>query len=80
MGRMLALWWHLVASRIALNRPCQAMCAVSHRHIAMVINITSKGGVFFAIINLLSCITLAKQSCYGKHELNTIYTTTYYHV
>jgi hypothetical protein len=36
--------------------------------------------VFFAIINLLSCITLAKQSCYGKHELNTIYTTTYYHV
>jgi hypothetical protein len=78
-GQILTLWQRPVTSRVALDLPCWAMHTVSHRHIAMTIKMTSEGGVFFAIVDLLSFITLAKQSCYGQYKLNTRYTATYYH-
>ncbi len=37
----LAQWWHLVASNKALNLLHQAMCAVTHRRIAMAIKTAS---------------------------------------
>jgi hypothetical protein len=36
------------------------MRAVSHRRIIMAIEMTSEGDVFFAIVDFMSCITLAK--------------------
>jgi hypothetical protein len=47
----------------------------------MAIEMTSEGDLFFAIVDFMSCITLAKWSCYGQYKLNTSYTAaTYYHV
>jgi hypothetical protein len=43
--QILALWGRPVASRVALDLPNWAMCAVLHRNIDMTIEMTSEGGV-----------------------------------
>ena len=49
-----------MASRVALDLLHWAMQAVLHWNIDMAIEITSKGGVFFATVDFLSCITMLK--------------------
>ncbi len=64
-GGILALWRCPMASGVALDLPYLAMCTLLHRNIAMTIKTTSKGGVFFAIVNFLLCITIAERQSYG---------------
>ncbi len=45
-GRILAQWWHMVASRVALDLPYWVMRLTLYRLIRMAIEITSKGGAF----------------------------------
>ncbi len=45
-GQILNQWWHMVASRIALDLPYWAMRSASYRLIRMAIEMTSEGGAF----------------------------------
>ncbi len=45
-GQMLAQWWHMVASRVALDLPNWVMRSASCHLIRMAIEMTSKGGAF----------------------------------
>jgi hypothetical protein len=44
--QILAQWWHMVASRVALDLPYWAMRSASYRLIRMAIEMTSEGGAF----------------------------------
>ncbi len=45
-GQILAQWWHMVASRVALDLLYWAMRSTLYRLICMAIEMTSKGGAF----------------------------------
>jgi len=45
-GRIFAQWWHMVASRVALDLPYWAMRLTLYRLIRMAIEMTSEGGAF----------------------------------
>jgi hypothetical protein len=47
MGRILAQWWHPVASKVALDMLHWAMHLASHRCIIVAIEIASELGAFF---------------------------------
>jgi len=73
MGQIPALWQQPVASRVALDLPYWVMRSVPHRLIRMAIKMTSEGGVFFAIVDFLSCITIAKRPCYAPYKITADY-------
>jgi hypothetical protein len=45
--RILAQWWHMMTSRVALVLPYWAMRLALYRLISMAVEMTSKGGVLF---------------------------------
>jgi hypothetical protein len=55
-----------VASRVALDLPYWAMRSVPYQLIRMAIEMARKADAFFSVIDLMSCITLAKRHCYGQ--------------
>ena len=57
MGQILALWRRPLASRVALDLLYPAIRAVSHRNLTMAIEMTSEGGVFFAVVDFALCIS-----------------------
>jgi hypothetical protein len=59
-GRILTRLRRPVASRVALDLPYWAMRSESYRLIHMAIEMASKVGAFFYVVDLLSCITVAK--------------------
>jgi hypothetical protein len=65
MGQILAQSRHPVASRVALDLPYWAMRSALYRLIRMAIEIARKAGACFSYIDFMSCITIAKQPCYG---------------
>ncbi len=52
--QLVAQWWHLEASGTALDMLHWAMCFVLHQCTAMAIEMASRGGALFPIINFLS--------------------------
>jgi hypothetical protein len=80
MGQILAQWWHMVASRVALNLPYWAMGLALYRLIRMAIEMARKAGPFFSFVDFMSCITLAKQPCYGPLKLKPSYLIVHYYV
>jgi hypothetical protein len=45
-GQILAQWWRMMASRVALDLPAWVMCLVLYRLIRMTIKMASKVGAF----------------------------------
>jgi len=70
MGQRIARWQHPVASRVALDLPKLAMRAAPYHLIRMAIKMACKVGAFFSVVDYLSCITVAKQPCYGQLKIN----------
>ncbi len=79
-GRILAQWRHMVASRVALDLPYWTMRSALYRLIRMAIEMTSKGGALFVIVNFMSCITVAKRPCYGQLKVKPSYNIVLYYV
>jgi hypothetical protein len=51
-----------------------------YRMIRMAIEMAREAGTFFSVINLMSCITVAKQPCYGQLKINPSYSIVDYYV
>jgi hypothetical protein len=75
MGRILAQSRHPVVYGSPRPLMCRAMRAVLHRNIAMAIKMTCKGGVIFAIVDFVLCITITKQTmlCHLKNNCGLNY-------
>jgi hypothetical protein len=80
MGQRIARWQRPVASRVALDLPKLAMRAAPYHLIRMAIKMARKVGAFFSVVDYLSCITVAKQPCYGQLKINPGYTIILYFV
>jgi hypothetical protein len=63
--QILAQWWHLMASRVALDLLSWAMHSALYRLIHMAIEMARKAGPLFSFANFMSCITVAKRPYYG---------------
>jgi hypothetical protein len=64
-GQILAQLWRLVASRVALDLTYWAMRLALFRLTRMAFEMARKAGACFSFVNFMSCITIAKQPCYG---------------
>ena len=60
MGQILAQRQHMVASRVALDLPYWTMRTALYRLIRMAVEMTAKEVFCFAIVDLLSCITIVR--------------------
>jgi hypothetical protein len=71
-----------VASREALDLPYWywAMRLASYRLIRMAIKMACKAGPFFSVVDLMSCITIAKRPCYGQLKIKLSYHIVLYYV
>jgi hypothetical protein len=54
-GRVLARWQRPVASRVALDLPYCAMRSTPYHLIHMAIEMASKVGAFFSVVDFMSC-------------------------
>ena len=68
-----------MTSRVFLDLPYWAMCTASYRLIRMAIEMPAKEVYCFAIINLLSCITVVRRPCYGQLKIKPSYTIVSYY-
>ena len=50
------------------------------RLIRMAIKMACKAGQFFPFVDFMSCITVAKQPCYGPLKLKSSYIIVHYYV
>jgi hypothetical protein len=55
----------LFRGKVALDMLHRAMCLALHRRIVIAIEMAHEGGAFFTVVDILSCITIAKRPCYG---------------
>jgi len=69
-----------VAPRVALDPPYWAMCLASYRLIHMAIEMAGKVGAFFSVVDLMSCITVAKRPCYCQLKIKPSYNIVNYYV
>jgi hypothetical protein len=46
----------------------------------MAIEMASKGGACFSVVNFMACITVAKQPCYGQLKIKPSYYIVRYYV
>ena len=74
MGRIIAQWRHPVASRVALDLPYWAMRSAPYHLIRMAMEIASKVGAFFSVVDFMSCTNVAKQPWYGQFKIKPSYT------
>jgi hypothetical protein len=58
-------FWHPVASRVALDLTYWAMRLTLYHLICMVIEMVHEAGPFYSVGDFMSCVTVAKQQCYG---------------
>jgi len=72
-GRILARLRHSVASRVALDLLYWAMCLASYRLTCMAFEMDCKAGAYFSVVGFKSCITVAKQPCYGPLNIEPSY-------
>ena len=76
--QILAQWQFPVASSVAMDLLNWAMCTSLHRHIAMTIEMASKGGVLFC--HCWFVVVVAKQPCYGWLKIIASHTIVPYNV
>ena len=69
-AQITARWRRPVASRVALDMLCRVMRSAPYRLIRMAIEMTGKAGSCFPVVYFMSCITVAKQPCYGTLKLS----------
>ena len=67
--RIVARWQRPVASNVAQDILHRVMCSVLQRWIAKAIKTAVKEVHLFAIVDFLSCLTLAKRPCYGQLKI-----------
>jgi len=79
-GRILTQWRRPVTSRIALDLPYWVMRSAPYRHIRMAIEMAREAGPLFFFVDFMSCITVAKQPCYGPLKIKPSYTIVHYYV
>ena len=77
-GRILARWRHPFASRVALILPYWAMHSASYRLIHMAIKMACKAGPSVSVVDLMSCVTVAKRPCYGLLKIKPRYKIVLY--
>ncbi len=65
MGQILVWLWSPVASRVALDQLYWVMRLAPYRLIRVAIEMARKTGQFYSVVDFMSCITAAKQPCYG---------------
>ena len=70
----------MVASSVALDLPCWAMCLAPYHLIRMAIEMASKEGAFFLVVHFMSGINVAKKLWYGQLKIKPIYTIVLYYV
>jgi hypothetical protein len=46
----------------------------------MAIEMAREAGAFFSVVDLMSCITVAKRPCYGQLKINLSYNIVLYYV
>jgi hypothetical protein len=51
-----------------------------YRRIRMAIEMARKAGPFFSFVDFMSCITVAKQPCYGPLKIMPSYIIVHYYV
>jgi hypothetical protein len=51
-----------------------------YRLIRMAIEMAREAGPFFSVANFMSCITIAKQRCYGLLKIKPSYIIVHYYV
>ncbi len=79
-GQILAQWWHLMASRVALDLSSWAMRSMLYRLIRMAVEMACNAGPFFSFAEFMSCITVAKRPWYGPLKLKLSYIIVHYYV
>ena len=80
-GWILTQWRRPVASRVALDLTYWAITrSASYHLIPMAIEMAREVGEFFSVVDLMSCITVAKQPCYGQLKIKPSYTIVYHYV
>ncbi len=72
-GRIIARWRRPVASRVALDLPYWAMRSAPYRLIHMAIEMACVRGRFVSVIDIMSCITVAKRQCCGLLKIKPSY-------
>ena len=74
-GQILAWSWRPVASKVALDLPYWAMRSASYRltRMAFEIEMAREAGACFSVVDFMSCITVAKQPCYGPLNIKPSY-------
>jgi hypothetical protein len=68
-GRILARWRRPVASKVSLDLPNWAMCLASYRLTRMAFEMAHEAGECFSVVDFMSCVTVAKQPCYGPLKI-----------
>jgi hypothetical protein len=69
-----------VASKVALDLPYWAMRMAPYRLSCMAIEMAREAGAFFAVVDFMSCITVAKRPCYGRLKIKRSYNIVRYYV
>jgi hypothetical protein len=69
-----------VASRVALDLLYWAMRSAPYRLRRMAIEMAHEAGAFFSVVDFMSCITVAKQPCYGRLKIKGSYNIVRYYV
>ena len=78
-GQIIARWRRPVAFKIALDLPYQAMRSAPYRQFRMATEKARKSGACFSVINLMSCITVAKLQCCGLLKIKQSYNVVLYY-
>jgi len=63
-GRIMAQLRRPVASRVALDLPYWAMRSEPYCLIRVAIEMAREVGLFFSVVDFMSCVTVAKRPCY----------------
>ena len=56
------------------------MRSAPYRRIRMAIEMAREAGPFFSFVDFMSCITVAKQPCYGPLKIKPSYIIVHYYV
>ena len=75
MGRILTRWRHPVASMVAQY---VVMRSSPYRLSRMAIGMAREAGPLYSVIDIMSCVTVAKRPCYGRLKINPSYNIVHY--
>ena len=67
-----------MSSRVALDLPYWVMRSVPYL-ILMAIKIAREAGPYFSVVDFMSCIAVAKLTCYGQLKIKPSYTIVHHY-